>query len=45
MQIRVQPEVYDQLFERKIAMERSDRKQVSFNEVLRKLLSDVGVQA
>lgn len=41
MQIRVLPEVYEKLFERKIELEKVERKQVSFNDVLSKLLSDV----
>lgn len=40
MQIRVLPEVYDKLFEKKIEYEREERRQVSFNEVLVRLLSD-----
>jgi hypothetical protein len=43
MQIRVLPEVYNKLFERKIELERRERKQVSFNDVLMKLLSEVEV--
>jgi hypothetical protein len=43
MQIRVLPEVYNKLFERKIELERKERKQVSFNDVLMKLLSEVEV--
>jgi len=43
MQIRVLPEVYNQLFERKIELEKKERKQVSFNDVLMKLLSEVEV--
>ena len=40
MQIRVLPEVYDKLFEKKVELERLERKQVSFNDVLNKLLVD-----
>ena len=43
MQIRVLPEVYEKLFERKIELEKVERKQVSFIDVLSKLLSDVEV--
>ena len=43
MQIRVLPDVYNRLFERKIELEKERRKQVSFNEVLSKLLMDVEV--
>ena len=40
MQIRVLPEVYDKLFEKKVELERVERKQVSFNDVLNKLLAE-----
>jgi hypothetical protein len=43
MQIRVLPEVYNELFERKIELEKKERKQVSFNDVLMKLLADAEV--
>ena len=43
MQIRVLPEVYNKLFEKKVEMERQRMKQVSFNDVLNKLLTDAEV--
>ena len=43
MQIRVLPKVYEKLFEKKLELEKTERKQVSFNEVLSKLLSDAEV--
>lgn len=43
MQIRVLPEVYNKLFEKKVEMERQRMKQVSFNDVLNKLLADAEV--
>jgi predicted CopG family antitoxin len=39
-QIRVLPEVYNKLFEKKLELEKEQRKQVSFNDVLNKLLTE-----